>query len=536
MNALLSAIVGALVLAEGPGAEISLLAGPPRAFGGRAITRTFRVEGEGRYVCVWRTRVFRGEIERGEATVDAPAELKIELHLPTVRARVELVQEVQVRDEQGNVAAEGSFPLAVFPDDILSRFAESQAGLAPFGLCDPEDAIAPTLRGAGLEFTPVRSNIQVRALESRMVLVAPGQAGRLGEPMGGIWELLENDGTVVLLEQSTIPKDLLREDVPLDVVERTASEAYALIGANHPALLDIRGDDLSNWAGSGQVASHAVPSSEGRGQRALLVTGFPERLPVLSEYWGENGRLIVCELEVGKQLRDEPVAQVLLRNLLVYARNAGFPGDVPVTRIAVGEDAVTGGKFSEKSFVVEPSREDMEKAAALLLLAGPRQTSEEMAESGDLARFLREDGMVVLVSPFNDNVTDAVNHLVRSAWRDDPRTPLPTFRARETDLEQTPEIDYDSSVMWGVSWEGVLGALWKADPPRALEAEREVAGLGVLVRPGFVLKFERGKSRLVLICVPVSDPDDKAATRLVDQVLDNLVSGPGGEDDRSTAD
>ena len=84
--------------------------------------------------------------------VTAPGTFDIEMNLPEVRARVDLVHDIQLKREGGVIAAGGAPPLTLFPSTILSDFAAAQAALPPVGLYDPEEQIAPILKEAGVKF------------------------------------------------------------------------------------------------------------------------------------------------------------------------------------------------------------------------------------------------------------------------------------------------------------------------------------------------------------------------------------------------
>ena len=528
MNACMSLAIALLCATQSEPTTLSVPEGAARAFGGRTVERRVRVEAEGNYQLEWRTRILRGVVKHGSQEVTAPAEVAIHLKLPDVRARVELVHEVTLMRE-GKIAAGESFPLALFPSDVLSQFAGAQSVLPPVGLCDPANTVAPILKEAGLDFTLLQRNVQVGILESKVVLVAPEQPLGLAEPAGGIRMLLENGGTVVFLERSSLPEWFFENEEPTRVTEGDCTAAEPLVGPQHPILRDILPGDLSNWAGTGRVAGHALTWPDWPQYRPLLVSSGPaERLPLAAEYWSENGRVIVCELDVGRTLKDEPIAQILLCNLISYVRETPLPPPLRATRLAVPEEAVAGGKFRTERFIPDPTGKDIEEAAALLILV---LSQEEVtpAPGFDLPAFLKHHGQVIIQSSFEDEIVQAVNQLVRSTWRDDPRAPLPAFLTRELPAEWDPEVDYESRVAWGILPEDIVTGLKDTEDPVCLDVAKQVNGWRALAKPGFLVKFEREGSQLVLCAVPPrADADDKAQARLVAQLIGNLTLAKGG--------
>jgi hypothetical protein len=138
-------IVGVLLCLVRPcQAGLELIGGPPRSFGGRTVTRTFRLDVKGAADLEWRTRILRGVIEHGTLHTVGPGEVGIELKLPAVRARIELIQEVQVRQAE-KVVASGEFPMELFPEGLAAP-AETPAPVV--GVIDDAGALASATAAA----------------------------------------------------------------------------------------------------------------------------------------------------------------------------------------------------------------------------------------------------------------------------------------------------------------------------------------------------------------------------------------------------
>ena len=522
--ALAATLLAQAGLAAGAGEPgLSLVRGPQRAFGGTTVSRTFKVEGAGQYDLVWESRVFRGIVNHGSRKVDAPENVTIEMELPEVRARVDMIQHVQLKRD-GKVLAEGNFALGLFSGDALPELGRTTAEMPPVGLCDPEKLIAPVLEKAGVKYTLLKTDLQARTIESKLVLVGPNQPETLSEPMGGIRELLDQGGTVIFLEQKSSRKGFFDAEKPVEIVERAVSSAGKLVGEKHILLRDLLEGDLADWAGSGEVASHALAWPESPGYQAWLTGGEgKDILPLAAQYWGENGRVIVCQLEVGRRLAREPAAQLVLRNLLSYARKVPLPAQRKAVRFAVPPEALTGGKFNTARFVLEPKKEDLIGAAGLLVLLLPKGDESAMTPGFDLDGYMAQGGKLFVQSKFGPEFVEALNHLARSAWPDSPYLPLPRFVAIPVEDKGDVQLRYDKSLAWGILAEDFQQSLGGVDDRRSLKADPDVPEFLALAEPSYLAEFRRGKSRLVLCALPVEGPENESQARVVRQILANMM-------------
>jgi hypothetical protein len=515
--------LAAALLAQAGEPHLSLVGGPQRTFGGTTIKRTFKIEGAGQYEMAWEARVLRGIVNRGSRKVDAPGNVTIEMTLPEVRARVDMIQQVQLKRD-GNVLAEGEFTLALFSRDALPELGRATADMPPVGLCDPEKLLAPILEKAGVKYELLKTDLQVRTLESKLVLVGPNQPETLSEPMSGIQELIERGGTVIFLEQSLPRTGFFDPEKPVEVVKRAVSSARKLVGEKHILLRDLLDGDLADWAGSGEVASHVLAWPECPGYQAWLTGGEgKDNLPLVAQYWGENGRVIVCQLEVGRRLAKEPVAQLVLRNLLSYAREVPLPARRKAARFAVPPEALTDGKFNTTRFVLEPKKEDLKSAAGVIVLLLPKGDEGSITPGFDLDSYMADGGKLFVQSPFGPEFLEAVNHLARSAWQDKPYLPLPRFVAASVEDQRPIQIRYAKPLAWGISAEDFQQSLGEAEDRRSLNAEPDVPEFLAITEPGLLAEFRRGKARLVLCALPVEDPENESQARLVRQILANMM-------------
>ena len=348
---------------------------------------------------------------------------------------------------------------------------------------------------------------------------------------------------MIFLEHAGLPVDLFGEErLREGIVACVTRGAQPVVGPRHELLRDVPAGDLANFGGRGSVASHLLPWPEATGFRAVLVSDDRSKpMPLVAEYLVGKGRAIVCQLEVGRGLEDEPIAQILLRNMIAYARSTPVRPPLAHVRMAVPPDAVQRGQFNTALFVptVEddeeepPGDEERPEAAAIVVLISSRSETPPPEPGFDLPGFLRQDGVVIMQSGFGEESMAALKDLIRSTWRDDPRYPIPVVEAKELDGQWKPTVRYESKIIWGVTRKDVLEALAGTDQPRSITCEGEVPGWSEVIAPGLAVKFQRGKSCLVLCAASPEkeeeeeeeeeQEDNKARERLFKQIVTNLT-------------
>jgi hypothetical protein len=342
--------------------------------------------------------------------------------------------------------------------------------------------------------------------------------------MAGIREALEQGATAIFLEQDSAKKGFFDSDKPVETADRAVPSAGKLVDEKHILLRDLRPEDLADWAGSGAVASHALAWPEYPGYQAWLIAGEgKDRAPLAAQYWGGNGRVIMCQLEVGRRLAEEPAAQLVLRNLLSYAREVPLPAPGRTVRFAVPPAALADGKFHAAAFVPEPKAEDLKTAAGLLVLVLPKGDDGAVPPGFDLSRYLAQGGRLLVQSAFEPEFVAALNHLARTTWPDKPNLPLPKFSAASVVQPKAVQLRRAKPLTWGISAEDLERSLDGVEDRRSLKAEPDVPEFTALAEPGFLAEFRREKSRLVLCALPVDDPENEPRARVVRQIIANLA-------------
>ena len=484
------------------------------------MTRAYHVEAEGGCVLEWRTRVLRGVIERGKTELEAPCRAEITLRLPAVRARVELVHELQLK--QGDrVLGECVATIALHPDSILRDGLPAAEG-KQIGVVDDGGGFAQALKRTGAPFVPVRLNVDLRQVGARVVVCGPNQSVSPAEPWPGVREFILQGGAAIFLEQReplTLP--WLDEAGRWGLEQRACDVLKPLFKSAHPLLRDVSPDDLINWAGLWGRTGPAFSWPEWPRCRAMMADGGAPALPVVMEVWGGGGRTVLCQGGMGRRIEEDPAAQILLRNLIEYCRAVPAPR-VQETRMAVSADAIRRGKFDTARFIAAPDAEAVRKSHGLIV-ALTREGDPGVGPGFDLAKFVAEGGRVVVQSAMGDEMIAALNGLVLEVRPADPRLPpLPRLVAKAPE-DGRVECDYGQPLAWGLAVDRVERALAGADGLRAVGGDRPSPEFHVAVKPGVLSALQCGKGRIVLCAAPVDDPDNVERAWLLRQAVNNAA-------------
>jgi hypothetical protein len=314
-----------------------------RFYSGEQVARTVYLYNDTLHpadlVCLWR-------LTRGAETVDAgehrariePArkqKFNIALHMPRVTQCTPLTFVVEVRN-QGRLVYERSRSYWAYPRKKADLPADAR--LAVFGRVD--GALAQWLADAAGRWQPVADLGRLPAAD--VLLVAPHALDRLqpdgsvptvgdrSTPREALAAFVRDGGAVIVLEQDSYDSGLL----PAQLVDRGSTIAFA---RSREATLTagLVGNDYQFWRGDHVVARKMIAKPAGGRFRAVVDAGGPQGmvyLPLLEVPHG-RGRYLLAQLAVGEKFGREPVAQVVLENLVRYgARRAETPRPLGVVQ------------------------------------------------------------------------------------------------------------------------------------------------------------------------------------------------------------
>jgi hypothetical protein len=327
-----------------------------RFFAGEAVTRTLDVFNDSfadqTLTVEWSARLGDVDVEGGRRELKmlsgAHEVVAAELRMPPAQVRVDGEYTVRVL-AGGQRVFEDTHPISVFP-----RLGAAKVD-ATAGLYDPQGTTGTLLEGA----------VKVADLASppgglRVLVIGAGalQSDQQTRPViggttagVGLSDWVAGGGRAVVLEQTGWPRGM----VPVQLTSQASTMTFPQ-APDHPLLKGVRPEDLKYWRGDHTVTL-AEPVRPINGACVpVVVSGSAlgiNQAPLMVVPHG-RGAYIVCQMKVVRKAGEEPIAGVLLRNLLDYA--AAYPTgakktalwcDLPETRkkldeLALQADDVTG--------------------------------------------------------------------------------------------------------------------------------------------------------------------------------------------------
>jgi hypothetical protein len=254
-----------------------------------------------------------------------------------------------------------------------------------------------------------------------------------------------------------------------------------------------------------------------------MVSGGTPAMAVLIEAWGGGGRTILCQLDIGGRLLEEPVAQILLSNLVEYCRTTSLPPRLRETRLAIPPEGIRKGAFDTARFITDPKPDDLKTALGVIVLL----TSADAPAPGtgcDLAKLISDGAPIMVQSCFEEEIVGALNHLIGELWPPDSRrTPPPKLIAAALEEKPRIECDYAQPLAWGIPAEKIERALDGAEKVNTVRPDRELPSFHSAVQPGILAALECGKGRIVFCALPVDDVENKDRAWLVGQSVNNMA-------------
>ncbi len=375
-----------------------------RFFGGEEVERTARVFNDTPHPAVLRCswRLTRGDAidAEGSRTVRLePArsqELPIEVRMPEVAAREPAKLTIRVHDAQRLVFESATRydilprrPLDVPPGLRLAVFGRLPAGLSSL------------LEKSGLRTMTVERLDQLPECDALLIGphaldVIPASESARVVGGSGLQEKLADfafrGGTVIVLEQDSyecgvVPATL--EDRACTVGFRRSRDAGLMAG--------LEENDFRFWRGDHVVARRTIRKPTGGRFRALVDSGGKEGLvhvPWLEIGHG-RGRYLLCQLVLGEKIEREPVAQIVLENML---RSAMSKRPAPVITGVVQEmlplaESLTEINARHENLSGGLATADLGRVGLLILETDSREVAENQAK---IAEFARAGGRVIL--------------------------------------------------------------------------------------------------------------------------------------------
>lgn len=287
------------------------------------------------------------ELKKGDATVDQgkkrydaePAqkfEFKIRLRMPPAEERTPLTLTLRVSNGK-EPAFEESKRYWAFPRHNLAVPAGKRIALFEGN----NTVVSALLNAAAAETITVSDLTELPKADILIIgphaldgIRSPTDALVVGDepgPRGAIGSFVRGGGSVIVLEQDSYDCGIL----PAKLLDRGCTIAFRRTRDDH-LFEGTTDDDFKFWRDDHVVCRKTIAKPQYGRFRSLIDSGGPAGLVYLPlcEIMDGNGKYILSQLEIGGKLGKEPLAQVMLENVMKYAA----VGAAPAGTLAVVQD------------------------------------------------------------------------------------------------------------------------------------------------------------------------------------------------------
>jgi beta-galactosidase len=255
------------------------------------------------------------------AAPDGPTDVTFTINVPAVRAITPGTLTVRVGDY------EYAAPLSVYPRSVAKRTTSARLSALVYQVGAPASAsTAAALTALGVSTTTI-TDLSTLPVSGGLLVIGEGATlTPTAAETAAVLAFVQGGGRVLSLAQST-PAAIL----PWKVLGDGMAQTIAHVGAaHHPVLTGIGADDLRWW----NTASELVVSQGLVKPRYGSLTSIADMGPglassALAEAPYGTGTYLLCQFPVIAAAGDEPIAAILLRNLVDYL--ATRPATAPRT-------------------------------------------------------------------------------------------------------------------------------------------------------------------------------------------------------------
>lgn len=268
-------------------------------------------------------------------------------------------------------------------------------GPARAAVYDPKGETSALLAQLGLECLPITEGNAPRVLHFVSVAVIGKEAfaadvAGLEPLLAELLDFVRAGGRLLVFEQQSYPREL----IPLSLRDHDSAIAFARI-PHHPALAGIEPADLAEWYPDELVGRREIVKQARVGFLPIVDSGSPLGLETagLAELRVGDGRMLLCQLDLTSKCGLNPVAAMLLRNLLRYAAQAAprsTATGVFCDDAAAKELDVVGLKYQRLAWPLPKGR--LRDFGVLLIC----NLESGISEPARVQEFVQEGGRVVL--------------------------------------------------------------------------------------------------------------------------------------------
>jgi hypothetical protein len=242
------------------------------------------------------------------AAPDGPTDVTFTVTVPTVRAITAGTLTVHVGDYEHQA------PLSVYPRSVAQR--TTSAPLSALVYQNGASAsTADVLAALGVSTTTITDLSTLPADGEVLVLGEGATVNPTADEVTALLAFVNGGGQVLSLAQETMPQ-VLPWKVLLDGLVQTIAHFAA---PNHQVLNGIGADDLRWWnTASEQVVRQGMVKPRYGSLTSIADVGAGLASSALAEAPYGSGTYLLCQFPVISAAGDEPIAAILLRNLIDY--------------------------------------------------------------------------------------------------------------------------------------------------------------------------------------------------------------------------
>ncbi|HEY0805167.1 MAG TPA: discoidin domain-containing protein, partial [Pseudonocardiaceae bacterium] len=291
-------------------------------FGGSTLTRTYAVydeAGTARTVTVsWTLRLDSGQVVTGSRQVSVPpdgkVDVSVDIPVPSVTRITPGTLTVAV-SVSGVVLYQSPAPVAVYPTSIGSRTTNTPLSAA---VLETTTVTSAVLSALGVRTRTITDLSSLPTGNEILVLGEGATVTATAAQVTALATFVRGGGRVLSLAQQTLPALL-----PWPVLTTSSRQTIAHVAApHHPVLAGIGADDLRWWhTNAEQVVQSAMVKPRFGAFTSLADVGPALASSALGEAPAGSGTYLFCQFPVISAAAAEPIAALLLRNLLDYLAN-----------------------------------------------------------------------------------------------------------------------------------------------------------------------------------------------------------------------
>ena len=450
---------------------------------------------------------------------------KIEFEAPDVKKRTEVIFKVNLYD--GNeLAFSTSQNLSIFPEFEPTSFPQVKVALY-----DKTGKTASILKALNLRHSSIKALSSLPSSLKLLIIGADSLDEEAYRNKKGLMEFVAEGGRIICLEQDKYlpwaPINISLDSIPATVTFKRS--------VGHPLLKNITPEDLKFWGHDNVVCENSFRKWDKGTCRAIIDVGaIPDCsstliglswTPLVEIPYGK-GVYILNQLHLTEKFDQEPVAKMLMHNILEYGLTAS-PGKS--RRIGVLAD-YSHGFFKDRLDYLKVSYDDLSGEISrfklsdydLLLLDGNSFVMKEIGKNQQRLRDFVQEGGIVWLHNIKPETSNSIKGMLEIEFHLEKQSPAPLFISNSDPLTwgiSNHELSWwKTEPGWGRSW----------NPPLEQIIEYSLIskdqGVKVLLEPGGLVKISCGRGFFIIdqILWSKKPASFSKALRIVSNLLTNL--------------